>query len=48
MAQERQKTMYNKKLRAIDLKVGDRVMVYMPGELQGNDRKIVRPYYGPY
>ena len=37
VAQERQKTQYNKKSRTIDLKVGDRVMVFMPGELHGKD-----------
>ena len=48
VAQEQQKTQYNKKSRTIDLKVGDRVMVFNPGELHGKDKKIIRPYYGPY
>ena len=39
VAQEQQKTLYNKKSRIIDMKVGDRVMVYMPGELLGKDLK---------
>ena len=39
VAQERQKTKYNKKSRTIDLKVGDRIMVFMPGELHGKDRQ---------
>ena len=39
VAQERQKTQYNKKSHTIDLKVGDRIMVFMPGELHGKDRQ---------
>ena len=29
-------------------RVGDRVMVYMPSEVTGKNRKLARPYHGPY
>ena len=28
--------------------VGDHVMVYMPSEVTGKNRKLARPYHGPY
>ena len=28
--------------------VGDRVMVFMPSETVGKNRKLARPYHGPY
>ena len=30
------------------MKVGDRVMVHMPGSVKGKAWKLVRPYHGPY
>ena len=30
------------------IRVGDRVMVYMPSEAQGKDWKLSRPFHGPY
>jgi hypothetical protein len=44
-AQQRKKTSVSKEL---DLKVRDRVMVYMPKEKKGKSRKVARPYFGPY
>ena len=32
----------------MDLKVGERVMVHMPSNVQGQDRKLARPFHGPY
>ena len=29
-------------------KVGERVMVYMPTDVAGKERKLARPYHGPY
>ena len=36
------------KAKRVDLKDGDCVMVYMPSEVQGKDRKLKRPFDGPY
>lgn len=30
------------------LHAGERVMVHMPHETQGKDRKLVQPFHGPY
>ena len=30
------------------MKVGDRVMVHMPGTVKGKAWKLVRPFHGPY
>ena len=30
------------------MKVGDRVMVHMPGSIKGKAWKLVRPFHGPY
>jgi len=30
------------------VKIGDRVMVYIPSQLQGKKYKLQRPYHGPY
>ena len=48
LAQQRQKFQYEKKSEELNLKQGDRVMVYMPAEKQCKARKIARPYFGPY
>ena len=48
VAQQRQKSQYDHKSQELNLKPGDRVMVYMPLEKQGKARKVARPYYGPY
>ena len=47
-AQNRQKKYYDRSANEVKLKVGDRVMVYMPSELQGDEHKLRCPYYGPY
>ena len=48
LAQVKQKTQYDKHSKETKLRVGDRVMVYMPGEVKGKAWKFARPYYGPY
>ena len=30
------------------MKVGDRIMVHMPGSVKGKAWKLVRPFHGPY
>ena len=47
-AQETQKKKYDSGRPEVDLKVGERVMVYMPIDVQGQDRKLARPFHGPY
>lgn len=47
-AQNVQKRKYDSGRPEIDLKVGERVMVYTPSEIQGRDRKLARPFHGPY
>ena len=47
-AQQRQKRQYDKRSKELDLKIGDRVMVYTPQEKKGKSRKVARPYFGPY
>ena len=48
MAQLKQRTGYDKHSREVKLKVGDRVLVYMPGEVRGKAWKLARPFHGPY
>ena len=47
-AQAKQKAQYDKKSVCQPLSVGDRVMVHMPGQVQGKAWKFARPYFGPY
>ena len=47
-AQAKQKAQYDKKSDFQSLSVGDRVMVHMPGQVQGKAWKFARPYLGPY
>ncbi len=47
-AQDAQKRKYDAKRAEVDLKVGERVMVFMPSETQGQNRKLARPFHGPY
>ena len=47
-AQDHQKLQYDKHTRRSEIQVGDRVMVFMPSKVQGKDRKLARPYHGPY
>ena len=46
-AQEKQK-FYDRAARSPKYRLGDRVMVYMPGDVAGKDWKLARPYHGPY
>ena len=48
IAQEHQKSQYDKKSRDVNLEVGDRVMVLMPAEAKGEKRKLARPFHGPF
>ena len=48
VAQERQKLTYDRSAKECTVKVGQRVMVHMPSELQGKTWKFARPYHGPF
>ena len=48
VAQTKQKTQYDKRSKESKFSVGDRVMTYMPGAVQGKNWKLSRPFYGPY
>jgi hypothetical protein len=49
-SQKKQKLFYDRKSKDPEstYRVGDRVMVYMPSEVTGKNRKLARPYHGPY
>ena len=47
-AQKAQKVQYDKSAKVPTLSVGDRVMIFMPAEMQGKTRKLARPFHGPY
>ena len=47
-AQDKQKQQYDKHAKESPMKVGDRVMVHMPGSVKGKAWKLVRPFHGPY
>ena len=47
-AQVRQKKFYDMHAKEPAYKVGERVMVYMPTDVTGKERKLARPYHGPY
>ena len=47
-AQDAQKVQYDRHARKASIRVGDRAMVYMPSSVQGKERKLARPYHGPY
>ena len=47
-AQKHQKMYYDRKAKKPQYIVGGRVMVYMPHEDQGKNRKMALPYHGPY
>jgi hypothetical protein len=47
-AQDTQKIQYDRRAEKANVRVGDRVMVYMPSDVQGKERKLARPYHGPY
>jgi len=46
--QTSQKKMYDTKAGEVDLRVGERVMVLMPSEIQGKEWKLASPFHGPY
>ena len=46
--QTRQKQQYEKRTTTKSVKPGDRVMVYMPKETTGSQKKMARPHFGPY
>ena len=47
-AQRKQKEFYDRASVNPKYRVGDRVMIYMPGDVAGKDWKLARPYHGPY
>lgn len=47
-AQVNQKKYYDRARKSFSIHVGDRVMVYMPSDVQGKDWKLSRPFHGPY
>ena len=47
-AQEQQKKKYDRNAKDVNLNIGDRVMVYMPSEMQEKNWKLARPFHGPY
>lgn len=47
-AQVAQKKYYDQSAMPTNVKPGDRVMVYMPGERRGKTWKLARPFHGPY
>ena len=49
-SQKKQKLFYDCKCKDPEsiYRVGDQVMVYMPSEVTGKNRKLARPYHGPY
>ena len=42
------KTYYDGKAKEPSVRPGNRVMVYMPSEVQGKTWKLARPFHGPY
>ena len=47
-AQEKQKEQYDRQSCTQLYHIGDRVMVFMPSDVTGKDRKLARPYHGPF
>ena len=47
-AQKRQKKNYDRTLKDVPLKVGDRVFLFVPAMKQGKAHKFARPYRRPY
>ena len=47
-AQEKQKAFYDRQSSSLPYRVGDSVMVFMPRDVTGKDRKLARPYHGPF
>ena len=47
-AQEKQRKFYDRQSCPLPYRIGDRVMVFMPSNVTGKDRKLARPYHGPF
>ena len=47
-AQKKHKRYYDRKAKQQWFKIGDQVFVRFPGEEQGKQRKLSRPWHGPY
>ena len=47
-AQRKQKEFYDRHSGEAKYQIGDRVMVYMSGDVSGKKWKIARPYHGSY
>lgn len=47
-SQKRQKCQYDRRAEPPHSKVGDRIMVFMPQEVQGKGRKLALLHHGPY
>lgn len=47
-AQEKQKRQYNQKLRHVEYKEGDEVMVWTPIRKKGKSTKLLHRWHGPY
>ena len=47
-AQHHQEQMHDRRTRDIDIKLGDRVFIYMPLAKQCQSHKFARPFHGPY
>ena len=47
-SQQSQKKQYDRTAKDASVRVGDRVMIHMPAESQGKDRKLCHPFHGPY
>ena len=47
-AQKSYKTQYDKRVRVVDFRLGDWVFVRFPEEETGRNRKLSRPWYGPF
>ena len=47
-AQKAQKRKYDCRAKERQVWVGDRVMVLMPAEQTGKNKKLCHPYFGPY
>ena len=47
-AQQNYKTQYDKGVRVVDYKIGDWVFVHFSEEETGKERKMSRPWYGPF
>jgi hypothetical protein len=47
-AQAKQKEFYDRQAGNPQYRLGERVMVYMPGDVTGKSWKLARPYHGPF